>query len=219
MYHAAVANRLLERIIAEDAKFCFYAWDDEREQVIGAGHATPASWAGDRASLPDGGIDAVIEARFAEGAPTPNVLCALQIVIHPEYRGQGLSRRMIKRMGEVGREHGLKTLIAPVRPTLKHRYPLARMERYVNWRRQDGTHLDPWLRTHERLGGEIVKVAPQSFRVSGTVSEWEEWTDMRFPETGSYVVPGDALVPVEIDRERDEGIYVEPNVWVVHPGG
>jgi hypothetical protein len=23
-------------------------------------------------------------------------------------------------------------------------------------------------------------------------------------------------VPVEIDRERDEGVYVEPNVWMVH---
>jgi hypothetical protein len=32
----------------------------------------------------------------------------------------------------------------------------------------------------------------------------------------SYVVPG-ALVPVEIDRERDEGHYLEPNVWMVHP--
>ena len=36
-----------------------------------------------------------------------------------------------------------------------------------------------------------------------------------FPETGTYVVPG-ALVPVEIDRERDEGVYVEPNVWMHH---
>jgi len=26
-------------------------------------------------------------------------------------------------------------------------------------------------------------------------------------------------VPVEIDRERDEGLYVEPNVWMVHPAG
>jgi hypothetical protein len=24
-------------------------------------------------------------------------------------------------------------------------------------------------------------------------------------------------VPVEIDRERDAGRYVEPNVWVRHP--
>jgi len=71
------------------------------------------------------------------------------------------------------------------------------------------------LRTHERLGAEIVKVAPESIRVSGTVAEWEEWTEMALPESGAYVVPG-ALVPIEIDRERDEGVYAEPNVWMVH---
>jgi hypothetical protein len=122
---------------------------------------------------------------------------------------------MIERMAEIGRDHGLDTLIAPVRPTLKHRYPLTPIERYLSWRRQDGTHLDPWLRTHERLGADIVKVATESVVVTGTVAEWEEWTEMAFPESGTYVVPG-ALVPIEIDRERDEGVYVEPNVWMVH---
>ena len=37
------------------------------------------------------------------------------------------------------------------------------------------------------------------------------------PGGGSYVVDG-ALVPVEIDRERDRGSYREPNVWMRHPG-
>jgi 2-iminobutanoate/2-iminopropanoate deaminase len=45
--------------------------------------------------------------------------------------------------------------------------------------------------------------------------EWESWTKMRFPESGSYVVPG-ALEPISINCERDEGIYIEPNVWVRH---
>jgi GNAT superfamily N-acetyltransferase len=209
-------KRLFGRVVAEYAEFLFYAWDDEREEVIGVGHAIPAAWDGDTASLPDGGFDAVIEARFAEGAPTATVLCALSIQIAPECRGHGLSSRMIERMREIGRAHGLDTLIAPVRPTLKHRYPLTPTERYIAWRRPDGTLLDPWLRTHERLGAQIVKVAPESARVAGTVAEWEQWTEMAFPETGSYVVP-DALVPVEIDRERDGGLYIEPNVWMVHP--
>ena len=52
--------------------------------------------------------------------------------------------------------------------------------------------------------------------VTGTVAEWEGWTEMALPESGVYVVSG-ALVPIEIDRERDEGAYVEPNVWMVHP--
>jgi GNAT superfamily N-acetyltransferase len=143
MYHDTVLNRLFGRVIDEYADLQFYAWDDEREEVVGAGNAIPATWDGDVASLPDGGVDAVVESGFAEGAPARSVLCALQIVIDPEYRGRGLSRRMIERMGEIGREHGLDTLIAPVRPSLKHRYPLTPMERYLDWRRPDGTHLDP----------------------------------------------------------------------------
>jgi GNAT superfamily N-acetyltransferase len=215
MNEGAVLKRLFGRVVAEYAEFLFYAWDDEREEVIGVGHAIPAAWDGDTASLPDGGFDAVIEARFAPEPATPTVLCALGITIAPECRGRGLSRRMIERMAEIGRAHGLDTLIAPVRPTLKHRYPLTPIERYLLWRRPDGTHLDPWLRTHERLGADIVKVASESVVVTGTVAEWEEWTEMALPESGAYVVSG-GLVPIEIDRERDEGVYVEPNVWMVH---
>jgi hypothetical protein len=39
---------------------------------------------------------------------------------------------------------------------------------------------------------------------------------MSFPESGPYVVPS-ALQPVQIDRERDEGRYEDPNVWMRHP--
>ena len=216
LYHDPLLERLFNRVLSEDAEFQFYVWDDELEAVVGVGNAVPATWDGQAESLPDGGVDAVVEARFADEAATPNVLCALQILIAPECRGQALSSRMIQRMAEIGRTHGLDTLIAPVRPNLKHSYPLTPIERYIEWRRVDAMLLDPWLRTHERLGAEFAKVAPESMRIPGTVSQWEEWTELAFPESGSYVVPG-ALVPVEIDRDRDEGLYVEPNVWMVHP--
>ncbi|TML14490.1 MAG: GNAT family N-acetyltransferase, partial [Actinobacteria bacterium] len=148
MYHDAVLERLFDRVISEYADFQFYAWDDEREEVVGGGNAIPATWDGDAATLLDDGVDGVVEARFADDAPPPNALCALQILIAPEYRGQGLSGRMIKRMAEIGRAHGLDTLIAPVRPNLKDKYPLTPIERYIEWRRPDGMLLDPWLRTH-----------------------------------------------------------------------
>jgi GNAT superfamily N-acetyltransferase len=216
MYHDPVLNRFFVRDIRESPEVQFYAWDDERDEVVGQGNAVPFTWDGDEATLPEQGIDAALESRFTEdGPPAPNVLCALQIMVAPSRRGEGLSRRMIQRMGELGRGHGLDTLIAPVRPSLKDRYPLTPIERYVEWRRPDGAHLDPWVRTHERLGAEIVKVAPRSMTIPAPVADWEEWTSMQFPDTGSYVVPG-ALVPVQIDRERDEGLYVEPNVWMVH---
>src|SRR2546430_2013824 len=79
---------------------------------------------------------------------------------------------------------------APVRPTMKERYPLTPMDRYIRWTRQDGLPFDPWIRVHHRLGAAILAVAPHSLVVTGAVAEWEEWTGMAFPETGDYVVPG-----------------------------
>ncbi len=38
---------------------------------------------------------------------------------------------------------------------------------------------------------------------------------MQFPESGAYIIPS-ALVPVEIDIAKDEGVYLEPYVWVLH---
>ena len=215
LFHDPVGNEFFMPAIGACRELQFFAWDDERDEVVGRGNAIPAAWDGDVASLPDGGLNAVLQASSDAGALERNVLCACQIMIAPSQRGQGLSSRMIQRMAELGREHGLDTLIAPVRPSLKAQYPLAPIERYVQWRRPDGAHVDPWLRTHERLGAEIVKIAPRSGVIPGTVADWEQWTGMVFPDTGPYVVPG-ALVPVEIDRERDEGLYVEPNVWMVH---
>ncbi|OLD96560.1 MAG: hypothetical protein AUG80_14255 [Candidatus Rokubacteria bacterium 13_1_20CM_4_68_9] len=102
-----------------------------------------------------------------------------------------------------------------VRPTLKARYPLAPMERYVTWTTDDGEPFDPWMRVHARLGAEMVRVAPCTLVIAGPIARWEEWTEMAFPESGPYVVPG-ALQPVLIDRARDEGRYEDPNVWMLH---
>ena len=215
MHHDPIANEYFGRVRDEFASLQFFAWDDDTGDVVAEANAVPTTWDGQTESLPAEGLDAVLQASFAADAPPPNVLCALQIVIAPGYRGRGLSLSMIKGMAELGRQHGLTSLIAPVRPSLKHRYPLADIERYIEWRRSDGQLFDPWLRTHERFGGTILEVAPRSMVIPGTLADWEEWAEMTFPETGTYVVPG-ALVPVEIDVERDSGLYVEPNVWMQH---
>jgi GNAT superfamily N-acetyltransferase len=215
MHHDPVANAYFGRVRDEFADLQFFAWDDEANEVVAEGNAVPTSWAEEIASLPEGGLDAVLQASFAADAPASNVLCALQIVIAAGYQGQGLSLSMIERMAELARQHGFIALIAPVRPSMKHRYPLADIERYIAWRRADRTHFDPWLRMHERFGGAILKVAPRSMIIPGSVADWEAWANMTFPETGTYVVPG-ALVPVEIDVWRDHGLYVEPNVWMKH---
>ena len=57
---------------------------------------------------------------------------------------------------------------------------------------------------------------PQAMTVEGSVSEWEDWTGLSFPESGQYIVAG-ALQPMTIDREADVGHYADPNVWMRHP--
>jgi hypothetical protein len=195
----------------------FALLDEKSESLAAIGNCIPIRWDGDPRSLPDRGVDAVLEdgvACLREGA-TATAASALMIVVSPERLGHGLSGQAIMAMAEVVGRHGHGELVAPVRPTDKHRYPLIPIERYIRWRREDRLPFDPWIRVHERVGGEIVSPAAAAMRVTGTVAEWERWTAMPLPESGSYVVPG-ALVPVEIDRERDVGEYTEPACWVRH---
>jgi hypothetical protein len=128
---------------------------------------------------------------------------------------EGLPGGVGEEMKRAAEERGLRALIAPVRPTLKHLYPLTPINRYAEWWRNDGLPFDPWLRVHARLGAEFLSIAPKSMTITGSISEWEGWTGMRFPESGSYVVPG-ALTPVDMNLESDMGIYEEPNVWMSH---
>ncbi|MBA3243624.1 MAG: hypothetical protein H0T61_00405 [Actinobacteria bacterium] len=108
---------------------------------------------------------------------------------------------------------GLGSVIAPVRPTLKQRYPLIPIEEYVAWRREDGAHFDPWIRLHERVGGEIIAPVPASMVIRAPVADWEGWTGMRFPADGEYVFP-EALAPLVV--EAGIGTHIEPNVWIRH---
>jgi GNAT superfamily N-acetyltransferase len=195
----------------------FALLDEETGSPAAIGNSIPIRWDGDPATLPARGIDAALEDGVAclRQCAAPTVACALMIVVVPDRLGTGVSRIAVRAMAEVARRHGLFDLVAPVRATDKHRYPLIPKERYICWRREDGWPFDPWIRVHERAGGEILGDATEAMRVTGTVSDWEDWTGMAFPQTGSYVVPG-ALVPVEIDRERDLGDYREPACWMRH---
>ena len=89
------------------------------------------------------------------------------------------------------------------------------MEKYVKWKNENSLPLDNWLKVHVRAGGEMIKTCPKSMYISGTTNEWKEWTNLDFPESGSYIIIG-ALNPISIDTAKNEGIYIEPNVWILH---
>lgn len=217
LHHDAVTHALWPLLHELAPEYQFGLLDEERDELAAVGNCIPIRWDRDPATLPDRGIDAVLEdgVDLLRTGAAPTAASALMIVVQPRLLGQGLSGRALRAMAEVVGRQGLSDLVAPVRPTAKHRYPLIDMERYITWRRPDGTAFDPWIRVHNRVGGRILRAATAAMQVTGSVQRWEDWTEMTFPGSGSYVVPG-ALVPVQIDRERDVGEYIEPACWIHH---
>lgn len=185
-------------------------------QIVATAYSIPLFWDGTRESLP-AGWDASLQqgvAAYHEGI-IPNTLCALSIDVTPEHRRQGLSQQMLLELKLLGSRHHFKHMIGPVRPTWKHRYPLIPMDTYVQWKYLDTAWpFDPWLRVHVRNGAHILALAPSSMTVTGTRQQWEAWTGMSMPTSGSYIIP-QALQPLIIN-EQAQGIYEEPNVWVCH---
>ncbi len=216
MFHDRTAEnywRYLSEVFDDDQLYLL----NEAGQPVAVAQTIPCLWEGTMENLPVGWSDSLARGvGDYEAKRTPNTLVALEIAIQPEYRRQGLSYRVVKDVKGQAERKGYQAVIVAVRPSLKSRYPLTPMERYVRWQRADGAPFDPWLRVHWRSGGEILKVADPSMLIEAPVADWEAWTGMAFPESGPYVV-ADTLVPISIDREMGIGRYVEPNVWVHHP--
>ncbi len=194
---------------------------DEQDRLLVSATAVPLYWEGDSdsfpAALPDEGWRWVVRTAVQQHRERirPNLISALGINVSPGHRGQGLSQTALQTMRNLAREQRFRHLIAPVRPSQKHRYPLIPMSDYITWTREDGLLWDAWLRTHQRLGAEVIKPCERSMIVPGTVAQWRDWTGMAFPGSGAHVVPG-ALSPVQIDLEADRGVYTEANVWMLH---
>jgi hypothetical protein len=185
--------------------------------VAGIANSVPLAWTMPLADLPEEGWDwqLIKSAQDAASGTRPNLMGALQISIAPAFQGKRLSSMFLAEMRQLARRMGFSSLIAPVRPNRKHLYPLASIESYASWFLPNGLPYDPWLRVHVRAGGRILKTCHSAMRIVGTVTDWQEWTGLRFFESGQHVIPG-ALVPIMIDLSRDIGSYLEPAVWVVH---
>ena len=206
--HGEVLNRYWGRLTEELPDFQFHLL--EVDEPVARARTIPIRWDGTVDDLP-AGIDGAIARGFDEGGA--NTLCALVVMVPPARQRGGISRLALEAMIDLARRNGLGALVAPVRPSLKERYPLTPIERFAHWTRSDGLPFDPWMRVHARIGGRILKPEPQSLRITGSVAEWEDWTTMVFPEDGEYVFPR-GLAPLTIENGR--GTYWEPNVWTLH---
>ena len=217
MLHDTVADEYWHELFDRFSEYQFALLDTETDRMAAMGNSLPFYWDEDISELPEKGWDWVfLEAvEDHKDGLAPNIQSAIQIAIHPDYRSQRLSTEMTRAMRAIGQSKGFKNLVAPVRPSQKSSYPLISIDDYIKWTDDQGLPFDAWLRVHARLGAKIIKPCHEAMTIRGSRAEWEEWTGMKFPQSGKYYVPG-ALNPMEIDTEKDEGVYVEPNVWMAH---
>jgi hypothetical protein len=214
IFHSSFDRSYLERSGRYFAAYDILVLDGG--EVVAGGWGVAVAWDGAVGSLPAGYDEALIASVTQhENEVPPDTLCIMAAAVGSGRQGRGLAGQVLTGLRGRAEAAGLRHVIAPVRPTLKSRYPLTPMASFARWNRPDGLHLDPWIRTHQRLGAAILGPAEPSMTITGTAAEWEGWAQMAFPETGQYVVP-DALDLVSIDRERDRGTYLEPNLWMRH---
>lgn len=214
IFHDPVTSAHIGRVEEYFPRYDVLLLDDG--EVVAGGWGVPLAWDGSTESLPEGYDGALVAAVTGhENGVTPDTLSVMAAGVKSGRQGRGLAGQVLTALRERATADGLARVIAPVRPTLKTRYPLTAMAAFARWTRDDGLHLDPWIRTHQRLGARILGPAPRSMIIIGSVAEWEEWTGMAFPDSGQYVVP-QALDLVSIDREQDEGRYEETNLWMRH---
>lgn len=214
VFHDPVSNAHVDAV---ERYFSDYdVWLIDEGRVVAGGWGVPLAWDGTVEQLPDGYDGALVTSvEGREAGTAPDTLCIMAVAVADDTGRRGLAGQALTALRQLAEDKHLVKVIAPVRPTLKARYPLVPMARFATWRRPDGSSLDPWIRTHERLGATILGTAHRSMVITGTVTEWESWAEMAFPESGSYVVP-DALNLVDIDLVSDRGEYVEENVWIRH---
>ncbi|MEU8222720.1 GNAT family N-acetyltransferase [Kribbella sp. NPDC048915] len=199
-----------------DWEFYFVDATDDGRRLIAGCWAVPLAWDGTVEDLPGGFTDSLARSVTEhEENVVPNTCVLMAAAVRSDEQGQGHAGRVIAALRDHAAANGLEKMIAPVRPTSKSRYPLTPIEIFMTWTRDDGLPLDPWLRTHVRLGATLLAPAPASQTMTGSVTDWENWTRMQFPSTGTYTIP-DGLTVLHIDREANTGTYTEPNIWLRH---
>ena len=143
--HGATLNHYWEQLYEIFPDWQFVLYDPGDETVLAEGHTVPLAWDGTEAGL---GPEST--------RPSPRPLSCRRRV--GAYGGQRHGRRdpaaspaqrlapvMLQAMASLARDAGLTHLIAPVRPTLKDRYPTIPIGRYARWTRPDGSPFDPWM--------------------------------------------------------------------------
>ncbi|OHD16852.1 MAG: hypothetical protein A2086_13255 [Spirochaetes bacterium GWD1_27_9] len=213
LLNSKVANNNWNKLEKYFPEYQMFLLDNDNE-IIGFANTIPIRLDKKLSRLPQTGWDWLMQKGVGDHEKDliPNYLGGLQIGISKKYQNKGYSTIIIKEVKKKFVENKLNGLIIPIRPTLKHLYPLISMKDYMYWKENDKI-FDPWIRIHLNCGAKIIKICKKSMLYTATIREWEEWTGLSFKTTGNYIIKG-ALSKLFIDIRKNIGKYYDENIWV-----
>lgn len=213
LYYSETAINTWEKMIEYYKEYQLLLLHNDK--IVCIFNCMPMNWNFSDEELPEEAFEWGLEKELKdfEAGKEINAALGVQIIIPKEYQGKGISSIAVAEIKAMCVKMGIRKLIIPIRPTLKSKYPINDIDNYINWKNEKGLPFDPWLRVHVKQKGKIIGTCTNAVEIRGTVEQWEKWTNMKFPESGMYVVEG-ALCPININSEINLGIYNEPNVWV-----
>ena len=127
IFHDPVSSEHLGRVETYFPQYDVLLLDED--QVVAGGWGVPIRWNGTIGTLPDGYDGALISAVTGHEKSVPaDTLCIMAAAVRADRQGSGLAGQTLTALRTRAGNAGLQRVIAPVRPTLKSRYPLTPME-------------------------------------------------------------------------------------------
>ena len=175
VFHGQAAPTYLPKVTEYFSYFDVLLLD--HGSVAAGGWGVPLAWDGTPGDLPDGYDGSLARSVLDhESGRVPTTLSFMAAAVAPSYDRLGLATEVLGRSGGASDEARATARSRATSTDGKHRYPLQNMAEYAAWSRPDGLSIDPWIRTHQRMGARILAPAERSMVITGTVAEWESRT-------------------------------------------
>lgn len=152
-----------------------------------------------------------------------NTFCLTSATVAEQSRSMGLAKALVSSARELASHLSFHSLLIPVRPTNKHRFPDLSMEAYLRPYQQnitaegrdkvDSDLYDPWISLHLKLGAQLLNICKESMSVTASIKWWEKHLDCSLNGQDTLNIR-QGLVPLKIYPDKFLAIYTEPNVWM-----
>jgi GNAT superfamily N-acetyltransferase len=220
---------------------------DEAGELVVALSTNRINWDGHVESAPSWDVMAGPDATYANTYDSSgNTLVLMSMNVDPSHQGRGLAGSIFEKVRGLAQEQDIERIAADFRPigfgAYKRESGKFDINEYADLCRNDGQLRDPWLRSVTRQGAEILRSHDRAMVVRATADEVDQWSQSFNPNSWWEVTddqqkdqlfsahqPFQDLRRVDqvlecgetgtwyVDRESNEAVYVESNIWAEVP--